>query len=81
MSKQYLQETTDDWKTDYRVPCHTYIFENSRCIGYIKEGTTEELMFKKPSNQFDKRGRKFKNVTKNFKQRQALCTNQKPIMV
>lgn len=67
MARQYLKETTSDWKTDYRVPCHTYIFEGAKCVGYIKEGTTEELMFSKPSTQFDKARRKFKDVTKDYK--------------
>jgi hypothetical protein len=61
--KKYLKETTTDWKADFRVPCHTYIFEgrDTRCVGYIKEGTTEEIMFSKPQ-RFDKRGRTFKEV-------------------
>lgn len=57
----YMQELTDDWKTEYRVPCHIYLLQNTKCIGYIKEGTTEVQMFKKPM-QFDKRGRKFKEL-------------------
>jgi hypothetical protein len=59
----YMQETTDNWNTEYRVPCHIYLLQNARCIGYIREGTDEIQMFKKPSN-FDKRGRKFKELSK-----------------
>jgi len=59
---KYLKEITDDWKVDYRVPSHTYIFDGSACVGYIKEGTTEKVMFNKPSRQFNKRGRKFVEV-------------------
>ena len=58
---KYLKETTTDWKTDYRVPCHTYIMQGSKCVGYIKEGTTAEFMFTKGHN-FDKRGRTFEEV-------------------
>lgn len=64
MAYQYLQETTTDWKTDYTVPCHIYIMDGSKCVGYIKEGTTEELMFSKPSVHFSKKGRKFKKIAK-----------------
>jgi hypothetical protein len=58
----YMKETTNDWKTDYRVPCHTYIMDGSTCIGYIKEGTVEEIIFSKPSKLFSKTGRKFVKV-------------------
>jgi hypothetical protein len=58
---KYLRETTNDWHTEYRVPNHTYIVSGVKCVGYIKEGTTEEIMFKKPVF-FDKRYRKFEEV-------------------
>jgi|LakMenEpi03Aug12_release.lakeMendotaPanAssembly.Ray.scaffolds.fasta_scaffold300429_2 hypothetical protein len=64
MAITYIKETTSNWKTDYRVPQHTYIMENARCIGYIKEGTTEELLFSKPSSQFAKKGRTFATINK-----------------
>ena len=66
MSFKYLQEITSDWKTDFKMPNHTYIMNGTTCVGYIKEGTTEEIMFNHPSKNFDKRYRKFKNVTKQF---------------
>lgn len=59
----YLKETTEKWNTDYRVPCHTYIIENSKCIGYIREGTREVKTFSKPLN-FEKGGRTFNTLTK-----------------
>jgi hypothetical protein len=59
---QYIKETTTDWKTDYRVPCHTYIMDGQKCIGYIKEGTTEEIIFSKPSKLFSKTRREFVKV-------------------
>ena len=62
MSKQYLQETTDWSSADCKIPNHTYIFDDDKCIGYIKAGTTEEIMFSKPSTNFSKKGRKFKKV-------------------
>lgn len=59
---KYMKETTSDWKVDFRVPCHTYIMDKNRCVGYIKEGTTEEIMFNKPSSKFDQRNRTFEEV-------------------
>lgn len=59
---KYMKEVTADWKTDYRVPSHTYIFDGSACVGYIKEGTTKEIMFKSPLKQFSKSRRKFVEV-------------------
>ena len=61
MKYTYLQETTTDWKTHFKVPNHTYIMLGSKCAGYIKEGTTEEIMFSK-AGFFSKTGRKFKEI-------------------
>lgn len=58
---KYLKETTE-YTAGYRVPLHTYIFDGSACVGYIKEGTTEKIMFKNPLKQFSKTRRKFKEV-------------------
>lgn len=58
---KYMKEVTNTWVCDYRVPNHTYIMNGSRLAGYIKEGTTKEIMFKKPM-PFDTRGRKFVEV-------------------
>lgn len=61
---RFLKEITDDWKCDYRVPLHTYILENGRSgrmLGYVKENTTEKIMFNKPM-PFDRRNRKFKEL-------------------
>ena len=57
---KYLKETTD-WG-DLKVANHTYIFDGSMCVGYIKEGTTEKLFFNKPSKLFSKSRRTFKEV-------------------
>jgi hypothetical protein len=56
-----VQETTTDWKADYRLPCHKYLLERNKCIGYIKEGTNLLIRFPKPM-YFDQRGRTFKKV-------------------
>jgi len=61
---RYLQEITDDWKCDFRVPCHTYILEDGRggrMLGYIKEGTNDPIWSKRPI-PFDRRNRKFKEL-------------------
>lgn len=60
---KYLQETTKDWKCDFTVPNHIYLVEGMRCLGYIKEGTKEVLMFNKPL-MFDKKKRSFKELGK-----------------
>jgi len=59
---KFLKEITSDWKTDYRVPCHTYMIENQKMLGYIKEGTDTPFVFSKPKT-FEQRGRKFVEVS------------------
>lgn len=64
MNYKYLKETTVWDKCDYNVPNHTYLVSGIKAVGYIKEGTTEKIMFKKPVF-FDRRYRTFvelKNV-------------------
>lgn len=61
MKFSFLKETTK-YDVEYRVPMHTYIMMGSKCYGYIKEGTTERIMFSKPSVQFSKKGRTFVEV-------------------
>jgi hypothetical protein len=56
-----LQETTTNWKAEYRVPCHSYLVEGFKTVGFIREGTTEVKMFSKPLF-FDKKGRTFKEL-------------------
>lgn len=58
---RYLKEVTKDWDCEYRVPNHTYMVSGFKAVGYIKEGTTEEIMFKKPI-MFDQRRRKFEEI-------------------
>lgn len=60
---KYLKEVTVWDKVEYNVPNHTYIFDGSKCVGYIKEGTTEKIIWDKPSKQFDKRNRKFVEIS------------------
>ena len=59
---KYLKEVTAWDKTQYKVPNHTYIFEGSKCVGYIKSGTKEEIIFSKPSRLFSKSYRKFVEI-------------------
>ena len=55
-----LQETTK-WDCEVNIPNHIYFLEKDRCVGYIKAGTGERIMFKKPM-RFDKRYRTFKEL-------------------
>jgi hypothetical protein len=68
MAIEFLHETTKSWNADYRVPCHTYLIENSRTVGYVKEGTSEIIMFKKPKS-FSKSRRTFTKLSKETVQR------------
>jgi hypothetical protein len=61
---RYLLETTSDWNTDVRIPNHTYILEDGRSgrmLGYIKEGTSDPIMFSKPL-PFSRTRRTFKEL-------------------
>ena len=59
MQMKYLKEITE-WDEEYTVPNHTYIInEANALVGYIKTGTTEEIMFSKPLTQFSKSRRRF----------------------
>jgi hypothetical protein len=59
---EYLQEVTD-WG-DHNIPNHTYIVDQKgHLAGYIKQNTTEEIMFNKPKKQWSKARRKFLKVS------------------
>lgn len=60
---KYLKETTD-WGevTEVAIPNHIYMVEGTKLVGYIKQDTTEEIMFSKPL-PFNKRGRTFEECT------------------
>jgi len=56
-SMKYLKEITE-W--DSNIPNHTYILnDKNELMGYIKTGTKDEIMFKKPMKQFTRTRRKF----------------------
>ena len=57
----YLKEITVWDKVDtFAVPNHTYIInDDGNLAGYIKTGTKEEIIFKKPLKNFSKSRRKF----------------------
>ena len=55
-----LRETTGG-----QFPPHTYLLDGNNLVSYIKSGETEPFYFKNPIKGFDKRGRKFVNVTPN----------------
>tara|TARA_B100001287_G_scaffold262183_1_gene251874 strand:- start:342 stop:593 length:252 start_codon:yes stop_codon:yes gene_type:complete len=59
---KFLKEVTK-WTEAPGTPNHIYIFnDKNQNVGYIKQGTSEMLMFSKPSKQFDKRRRQFVEV-------------------
>jgi hypothetical protein len=61
MQVSYLKEITD-WSEvkEFKVPNHTYMVDDQgHLIGYIKTGTKEEIVFKKPIKNFSKSRRKF----------------------
>jgi len=62
MAIEVLLETTDDWKVDYTVPCHTYVYDTTKgkALGYRKS-TGEIHKFILPLS-FSKSKRKFKKV-------------------
>ena len=59
---KFYRETTVDWSSP--TPNHTYLLNNTRdkMYGYIKLGTEEAVVFKKPY-RFDARRRTFREVT------------------
>jgi hypothetical protein len=57
---QALQETTD-----WPHPNHIYLLDSNNLVAYIKQGETTPFYFKNPIKGFDKRGRKFTEVTPN----------------
>lgn len=59
---EYLQETTAEWNSDFRVPMHIYILVNGKMVGYVKEDTTKIISFSNPM-YFDKGRRKFDKLT------------------
>lgn len=57
----FLKEKTD-WKCGYKVPNHTYILKGTQCVGYIKEGSGEKVMFPKPLKGFSQTRRSFDRI-------------------
>jgi hypothetical protein len=51
--------------TDWATPNHTYLLDGNSLIAYIKAGETAPFYFKNPIKGFDKRGRKFLELTDN----------------
>ena len=51
--------------TDWASPNHTYLLDGTNLIAYIKEGEAEPFYFKNPIKGFDKRKRKFIELTNN----------------
>jgi hypothetical protein len=59
---EVLLETTADWKVDYTVPCHTYVYDTTKgkMLGY-RSAAGEIRKFNTPLS-FSKSKRKFKKV-------------------
>jgi len=57
---QALKETTGGL-----FPPHIYLLDGTSLVAYIQQHTTNPFYFKKPIKGFDKRGRKFVEVTPN----------------
>jgi hypothetical protein len=57
---QALRETTGGL-----FPAHIYLIDGNNLVSYIKKGETAAFYFKNPIKGFDKRGRKFEEVTPN----------------
>jgi hypothetical protein len=53
-----LRETTGG-----QFPAHTYLLEGTLLVAYIKVGETTPFYFKSGIKGFDRRGRKFEEVT------------------
>ena len=55
--------------TGGQFPAHTYLLDGNNLVAYVKVNETEAFYFKSPIKGFDKRGRKFEEVSPNpFKQ-------------
>ena len=51
--------------TVWATPNHTYLLDGNNLVAYIKENETEPFYFKNPIKGFDRRGRKFLELTDN----------------
>jgi hypothetical protein len=62
MAIEVLLETTADWKVDYTVPCHTYVYDTTKgkMLGY-RTAAGEIRKCLNPIS-FSKSRRKFKKV-------------------
>jgi hypothetical protein len=58
---QAYKETTA-WDNP-STPNHTYLLDGNNLIAYIKEGESEPFYFTNPIKGFDRRGRKFVELT------------------
>ena len=51
--------------TDWTSPKHIYLLDGNNLVAYIKQDETEPFYFKNPIKGFDRRGRKFIELTDN----------------
>jgi hypothetical protein len=51
--------------TDWTTPNNTYLLDGNNLVAYIKQDETEPFYFKNPIKGFDRRGRKFLELTDN----------------
>jgi len=60
---QAFRETTD-WGNS-ATPNHTYLLDGTSLVAYIKQGDIQPYYFRSPIKGFDRRGRKFVELSDN----------------
>lgn len=65
--RRFLKEVTE-WSEKHNVKNHTYILEGTLCVGYVPDNDKEKAqLFRHPLKHFSRTGRKFVDVTREYK--------------
>ena len=69
LNNQHLIESRwrEEITPDAEYPLHTYISRGTKLCGYIKRGTKDIVLFKKPMNAWSVTRRKFRDLSKSEK--------------